>query len=352
MADARAALGANNAYLYKPATALRLRYGTNDPTPWPPELPAGENPMPGGIIDYALARDASGPVKIEILNGAGKLVRSYSSDDPVLNPDPAIDPEGYDAICRQRPTATDCGLPLYWPGPQILVSKRAGLHRFSWDLRYNTIGINDPNAGGDEDATGAVPHHSYSSIYAPWAPPGTYTVKLTVDGKSYTQPITVKLDPRVKTPPAALAQLASLTRDTYEMAIAARAAQAQARELIAQLDKIGGDDAGKLKAEIESVAPPITGAVRRGRGFGRGRGGAAGNTKTLETVTNSLMAAVMATQGAEVAPTADQVAAAAKARADAGEVMRRWNTIKTSSVSAFNAKRKSAGQPPVTVPVE
>ena len=48
------------AYLFKPATAVRVRFGTNDPTPWPPELPAGENPPPGGIIDYYLAADAVG----------------------------------------------------------------------------------------------------------------------------------------------------------------------------------------------------------------------------------------------------------------------------------------------------
>ncbi len=349
MADARAALGSNSAYLYKPATGLRLRYGTNDPTPWPPELPAGENPIPGAIIDYALAKDASGVVKLDILNSTGKLVRSYSSNDLILNPDPAVDPAGYDEICKKRPAATDCGLPLYWPGPQILVSPRAGFHRFSWDMRYNTIGIDDPNAGGDEDANGAVPHHTYSSIYAPWVPPGQYTVRLTVDGKSYTQPITVKLDPRVKTPAAALTQLATMTRDTYEMAMAAYAARLQARDLVAQLDKIGGDDANKLKADIEQLAPPINGPMRRGRG-GRGRGGAGADTKSLETVTNSLMNAVMATQNAEAAPTADQITAAAKARTEASEVLRQWTQIKTTGVANFNAKRKAAGQSTVAVP--
>jgi hypothetical protein len=215
-------------------------------------------------------------------------------------------------------------------------------------MRYNTIGIDDPNAGGDEDAQGAVPHHTYTSIYAPWAPPGVYTVRLTVDGKSYTQPITVKLDPRVKTPAAALTQLATLTRDTYEMAIAAHAARLQARDLVTQLDKIGGDDANKLKSQIETLAPPINGPMRRGRG--RGRGGAGAEQKSLETVTNSLMAAVMATQNAEVAPTADQVAAATKARVEASDVLRQWNQIKTAGVASFNTKRKAAGQSVISVP--
>jgi hypothetical protein len=95
---------------------VRVRFGTNDPTPWPPELPAGENPLPGGIIDYTLAKDASAPVTLDIVDAAGKVVRHYSSDDRVRNPNPALDPVAYDKVCQQTPGAPDCALPLYWPG--------------------------------------------------------------------------------------------------------------------------------------------------------------------------------------------------------------------------------------------
>src|ERR1043166_6259304 len=129
----RQAAAAGNAYLVKPAPAVRVRFGMNDPTPWPPEWPAGENPPPGAIVDYFLPSDAAGPVTLEILDGAGKLVRTYSSSDPVRSPDPAIDPVAYNKVCQQTPTAPDCGLPLYWPAPQMVVSAKAGMHRFSWD---------------------------------------------------------------------------------------------------------------------------------------------------------------------------------------------------------------------------
>jgi photosystem II stability/assembly factor-like uncharacterized protein len=112
-AEAQAAVGRGDAYLYKPQTALRVRHGTNEPTPWPPELPAGENPIPGAIIDYVLPADARGEVKLEIVDANGRIVRDYSSNDPKLRPHPAIDPVAYDKICQQRPSATDCGLPLY-----------------------------------------------------------------------------------------------------------------------------------------------------------------------------------------------------------------------------------------------
>ncbi|HNV74310.1 MAG TPA: hypothetical protein PKH96_06520, partial [Gemmatimonadaceae bacterium] len=85
-AAARSALSSGKPYLFKPAPAVRVRFGTNEPTPWPPEMPSGENPPPGGLIDYYLASDASGPVMLEILNAKGKVVRSYSSTEPVFDP--------------------------------------------------------------------------------------------------------------------------------------------------------------------------------------------------------------------------------------------------------------------------
>ncbi|MFN8574775.1 MAG: hypothetical protein U0132_22160 [Gemmatimonadaceae bacterium] len=182
--QATALAAARAPLLVKPATAVRVRHGTNDPTPWPPELPAGENPIPGAIIDYYLPSDASGVVALDILDATGHVVRHYRSDEPVLNPDPAVDMAGYDKVCQQRPTATYCGLPLYWPAPQIVVSPKAGMHRFSWEMRYDPLPIEDINDNGDEDATGAVPHHTYPTVNAPWAPPGGYTVRLTVEGKS------------------------------------------------------------------------------------------------------------------------------------------------------------------------
>ncbi|HEV8558533.1 MAG TPA: hypothetical protein VGR06_19350, partial [Actinophytocola sp.] len=210
-AEAQAARTAGSAYLFKPAPALRVRFAANDPTPWPPELPAGENPPPGAILDYYLPAAAAGPVTLEILDAAGKLVRGYSSSDPVP-PDPARDPEAYNKLCQQNPSAPHCGLPLYWPAPAMPLSAEAGMHRFGWDLRYAPIA--EGGAGGE--AIGAVPHRTYTVANAPWAPSGSYTVRLTVGGKSLRQPLVLRLDPRVRTPATSLAQLATLSREMYE----------------------------------------------------------------------------------------------------------------------------------------
>jgi hypothetical protein len=342
-AEIRAAQSARAAYLVKPATALRVRFGTNDPTPWPPEMPAGENPPPGGIIDYYLATDAASPVRLDILDAAGTVVRSYSSADPKLVPDPALDPAAYNAACQANPAAPNCALPLYWPGPQMVISPEAGPHRVSWDLRYEPIaGATEP---GGVDATGAVPQRSQPGASAPWAPAGAYTVRLSVDGRSYSQPLTLRLDPRVMTPAPALARLASLSRELYEGAKATHADYVRARALSTALDAAAGDIAA-FKAQLDSVAPAPS---RGGRGFGR-RGGTAGAPLSLEAASSALMAAAMAMQDADVAPTAAQVQAADRARVQARTATARWSILRTTGLAALNAKRKAAGQPAIVIP--
>ncbi|MGH9410116.1 MAG: VPS10 domain-containing protein, partial [Vicinamibacterales bacterium] len=251
----RQAARAGAAYLVKPEPAVRVRFAMNDPTPWPPELPAGENPPPGGTIDYFLGKDATGPVTLAILDTSGKVVRSYSSDDPVPDPDPATDPVAYNRVCQQNPQVADCALPLYWPAPPMVVSTKTGMHRVSWDLHDQPIGGAGGRGGGE--GNGAVPHRTYPSVSAPWATPGSYTVRLTVDGKTYSQPLTLHLDPRVKIAPLALSTLNTLTRQMYDGARAAHAAGDRGRALVAELDQATGDDIAAFKAKVSALAPPL-----------------------------------------------------------------------------------------------
>ena len=331
------------AYLYRPEPATRVRFATNDPTPWPPEVPAGENPPRGGIIDYYLAGNVAGPVTLDVLDAAGKVVRSYSSKDPVPSPDPATDPVAYNRLCQNNPAAPDCALPLYWPAPPMVISTKEGMHRMSWDLRFDPVAT---NAGGGEGGEGAVPHRTYDDVNAPWAPAGNYTVRLTVDGKSYTQPLLLRLDPRVTTPPAALAQVGTLSREMYDGSKLSHTEYVQARSLVSELEKLKGMDVDAFRAQVESLAPaPVTG----GRGFGR-RGGAAAASANLSSVTSTLTGAAMAMQGADVAPTSGEIDAVERARTQLNEVMSRWNAVKTTGLAAFNAKRKAAGESQVKLP--
>ncbi|HTI38812.1 MAG TPA: hypothetical protein VL484_14710 [Vicinamibacterales bacterium] len=341
----RSAASAGTAYLVKPAPAIRVRFGMNDPTPWPPEVPAGQNPPPGALLDYFLAQDSSSPVTIEILDPSGQVVRTYSSEDPVRDPDPAADPEAYNKVCQENPAAPDCGLPLYWPGPQIVVSSKAGMHRVIWDLRYQPL----TEGGGRGGGGAAVPHRTYASVNAPWAPPGSYNVRLTVDGQHYTQPLQLHLDPRVKTPAPGLTQLTTLTKEMYEGARKLHEAAEQARGLATALDQAGPDGA-TLKEAVTALAPPQRAG---GRGAfpafgGPGRGGPAG-PPTLDGASGAMMAAAMGMQGADVTPTARDVQACADARRQSAAVMAKWNRITTVDLPALNAKRKAAGQPAISI---
>jgi hypothetical protein len=338
--QAAEAAAASSAYLFKPATAIRIRFGTNDPTPWPPELLAGENPPPGALIDYYLPAAADGAVKLEVLNGQGKTIRTYSSTDPVRSPDPATDPVAYNKICQQTPTAADCGLPLYWPAPREVLKATAGMHRFSWDMHYDPIGGGGGGGRGGGGGGAAVPHRTYAGVASPWVAPGTYAVRLTVNGKSLMQPITVKMDPRVKITPE-VQQIFTLTTQMEDNAHTVEAAYKDARAL---LDKIkarpqsAANDA--LLKQVEEMAPPAPagggGGGRGGRGGGGGGGGRGAAAEpppppNLSNLAGQMIGAVQAMQGSEMPPTAAQLLACNQQQAAYSAMMAKWAALKAKA---------------------
>ena len=322
-AEARAA---GDAYLFKPAAAARVRFATNDPTPWAPELPAGENPPPGAIIDYTLGVRPNGPVTVEIADAAGTVIRHYTSADTAARPDAALDPEEYERLCENKPTAANCALPLYWPAPPTVIAIAPGMHRVSWDMRYDPIA--EVKSDGVE-ATGAVLHRSFPPAVAPWAPAGRYTVRLTVNGKTQSQPLALELDPRIRTPAAGLARLASLTREMYDGARESHEAYEAARALAARLDSAHTASAQALKAKLDSIAPAERDDQPR-RGRARGGRAAVEAPPTLNGVSDEMLAAAMAMQGADVTPTASQAAACARASTRYRAVMARWRAIESA----------------------
>jgi photosystem II stability/assembly factor-like uncharacterized protein len=309
-AEADAATGA---YLFKPATGIRVRFGTNDPTPWPPELPAGENPPAGAIVDYYLP-SAAGELKLEFLNTQGKVVRTYSTTDTVRKPDPATDPAGYNKLCQDTPSAPDCGLPLYWPAPPQVLKTSAGMHRFTWDMHYDPV-RGTPGGRGD-GSVGAVPHRTYPGVNSPWVAPGVYTVRLTANGRSVTQPIAIRMDPRVKVTPE-VRQIFTLTARIENSAQNALSAQKEARALIERL-KARPQSAGTIAliGKLEEIAP-----IEQG------------DPPTLTSIAGRLIGSVMSMQGAEMAPTAAELAACAKQESAYGALMARWSALKAGAPS-------------------
>jgi hypothetical protein len=314
--QAAEAAASAKAFLFKPAQGIRIRFGTNDPTPWPPEWAAGENPPDGAIVDYYLPSSV-GEAKLEFRNAQGGVVRTYSSSDPVRNPDPGTDPVAYNRFCQDMPTAPDCGLPLYWPAPPQILKTSAGMHRFTWDMHYDPI-PGTPRGRGGDGAVGAVPHRTYPAINSPWVPPGVYTMVLTAGGQSSTQSITIKMDPRVKVTPE-VQQIFTLTAQMERYAKEAIATQKIAHTALDQLKTQPQSlRVSVLIKNLEEIAPleiPADPAA----------------APTLTSIPGQLVGCVMPMQGAEMPPTAAQLSACTKPRAAYAALLAKLATLKTSA---------------------
>ena len=159
-----------DAYLFRPADAVNIAPGSEYGTPQPRDEPLAENPPYGAIIDYYLKSATSNPVTLEVLDPAGETIRRYSSEDKA----PPVDPD-------------TLNVPAFWRRTPEPLSAAAGMHRWVWDLRPTPAAA--PPARGGGGGFG----RSEARVL-----PGAYTVKLTVGGRSYIQPLKVKMDPRSK----------------------------------------------------------------------------------------------------------------------------------------------------------
>ncbi|HSA95185.1 MAG TPA: glycoside hydrolase, partial [Acidobacteriota bacterium] len=258
-----AAVASAEATLFKPRTATRVRYNMNTDTPLPPDEPGGENPPDGAVIDYALKADASGPVTLEIVDGKGRTVRRYSSDDK-----------------SELPTPETAPVPLYWYRRPLRLQTTAGMHRFLWDMRYQPI-----EGGGGRGGRGGLPISAtpFNTVPVPnsiWAPPGLYTAKLTAGGRTLKQPIALRLDPRVKTPAEGLRRQAEMSVALYEGILASQAELQKLRVLRGQVKR--AEDAA-AKAQAPAAALDALAAFDKkaadlegGTGAAGGPGGAGG----------------------------------------------------------------------------
>ena len=232
-------VAASEVHLFRPQAALRVRWDANTDTPLPPDEPMSPNPPDGAIVDYLL-KDAA-PVTLEILDAKGRLVRRYSSDDAPIEP------------------KDDGNVPRWWPRPYAPPSLQAGLHRFVWDLHWGPA----PHVLEGGYPIAAIPGNTPKEPRGPWALPGKYTVRLTAAGKTLTQPLTVKMDPRVKTPLPALQQqlelsqkLAKAMDDDFAMLEEVRAAR-KARPDDRRLEEIEGGEKRERPWEKRDQKPAL-----------------------------------------------------------------------------------------------
>jgi hypothetical protein len=290
----------------------------NTDTPLPPDFPAGENPPDGAVLDYYLQSASSSPVTLEIKDSAGKTVRKYSSADKPAPPDPML------------------AIPTYWVRPPQTLSAAAGMHRFLWDMHYPDV----PGVGA-EYPIAAIPHNTAPQPSGPWALPGQYTVVLTANGKSYSQPLTIKMDPRVKTSLAGLQQQFKLSNDLYTQLLTLSPAAEEAGALRKQLKdlqpKATGDALAAIKALDQKLQALAGGATRRP--------GAGTEPPTLGALKTKFLTLFGVFQEADVTPSTQAAAAVADLQKQLPPLMDRWKAMQSQDIPALNQQLKNANLP-------
>jgi|CZKL01.1.fsa_nt_gi photosystem II stability/assembly factor-like uncharacterized protein len=308
--------------LFKPGDAYRVRRSTYTDTPMPPDEPSGENPPDGAVIDYSLPTSVQGPVTLEILDAAGKVVRSYSSTDTAEST-----PE---ELAKQL-------IPLYWLRMPKVLPATPGMHRWVWDLHYAT-----PVSTRYEYPISAVPHDTPRLPQGALALPGTYQVRLTVAGKVLTAPLSIKVDPRVKASKADLESLFNLEFELSNMVTSSNKAALEAHSVRGQIENLSKTASPELKDALEKrdqeFAELLSG--KRNPSGGEAEPG-------LDQVSAGASALYIQVGSADAAPTSVQQKAGDHLRQEVDEVSRKWEQLKAKALPDLNRKLSAAHLPSI-----
>ena len=321
----------SNVYFYKPATAIRLRNDMNQDTPLPPEMPAGDNPPTGAIFDYYFKTAPQDEVAIAVYDSKGQLVRKLSSTRETLR--------------SEEPPP----VPNYWVYHPTPLATNAGMNRYVWDLRYTA-----PEALQHTYPISALYERTHAEPQGPFVVPGTYEVRLTVDGKTYKQPLTVTMDPRVKITQAELEQqlqfeqqIDQLITDTFNL-------HEQAAKFLDEVsdrqNALKNNDQAKATldavSELQGKAEKLQGEIQRGfGGFGK--------PKPTFTLLNGELSGLSETAGqADQAPTDAMHVAYHDYCQDLTKVAQQWSDLMKQDVPAVNTQLTQQKLQPLTPVME
>ncbi len=312
-----------DAWLFRPQTAIRMRAESDQGTPVPMDEALAANPPEGAMLDYYLKEKASSPIQLEIFDAEGKLVRRFSSDD-----------------VSHKTNPNDVPIQIEWvrdPKPLLAV---AGMHRFVWDLRYA------PPKGV---------HRSFWGPAGPLAVPGNYTVKLTANGKSSTQPLTIKLDPRVKTLQETLARqfgLASkLAARLGEVSIASQQVGDLRKQIDARKKEAGGNT--ELLTALQGLVEKIEATVEPDSDADFGLFGLAPpgqEHEPIPRVVAALSGLLIIVDSSDLGPTADAASASAAWEEAAQETLARWAAFQKDDLASVNGLLEKAKLKPLVTP--
>jgi len=320
--DARVA--ASPAYLFAPQTSIRVRRDVNQDTPLPPETPAGANPPAGAILDYFLKSPPEGEIALEIFDRQGQLVRRFSSAD------------------RSGEPETAPLFPTYWLRPAEAPAKTAGMHRLIWDLRYPRPAV-------------LHPRYSMAAVYGQDTPtlpegplvlPGEYEARLSVAGRTYSQPLRVQMDPRVTTSPEDLARQLELGRKISSALAQNFEASREVRALRSQLQTLRqrlGDDA-QAKAIVSAAAE----LDRRAAAIEGRANNSAEPSEGLDRLDETLAGLATVVDSADAAHTAQASAFFDQVEKELRAQLALWDELRRKDLPALNALMRESKIAPIT----
>ena len=302
---------------YRPDKAVRVQLDLNGDTPIPPDLPAGQNPPDGALLDYYLKTAPVGDITLAIYDSAGQLVREFSSkpEAPSTEPPPNV--------------------PDYWLGHPAPLTKNAGMNRFLWDLRYTA-----PLALRHEYPISAMYKNTPAEPQGALVVPGAYQARLTVNGKTYKQPLVVVRDPRVTTSQEALERQLALEKKAANLVTVSYGFDRQAvvlREAIAgdekKLENQNPDTVKALEA-FDLKVTAIKGSARRGGG-----GPPIGKPKPSFTLLNSELGSLATVvDSADSDPTPAMESAYNDYCRDLKTTATNWNALVKGDLVTLNAQ--------------
>ena len=225
----------SNTKLLAPETAIRIRRSENTDTPLPPETPLGQNPPAGAIINYYLAKNISSEITLDIYDKAGTLIRHYSSNDKEVPP-------------SSQPYFMLEWLPAFKP-----LTTHAGLNRFVWDLHYPS----PPAEYNYYSMKADVYDGSIEEPEGPMALPGKYKIVLTLEGKTYSQHLDLKMDPRVKVSEKALKDQLNLGLEIWNASAVNNNLRSILSSIAKQLTIIKADNNTELITKLDSLKGKI-----------------------------------------------------------------------------------------------
>ena len=323
------AIASAPAYLFKPGDAIRSRENGNWDQPMNPELPHALNPPFGALIYYHLSKKPN-DIKLQVFDSAGKLVRTITS----------VVPAKY-----ERPPYPDDWLKS--PESRAL-STNIGTNRINWNLRYDDPPGFNPDINNQMNA---APDSVTPGPHGPLVLPGTYTVKLIVDGQTYTQNVIVHNDPRIGESPKMMAAL----RTQNKLALAAWAGMTASYDANAEVAAVRAQLAAMPRAswpaDVAAAATALDtklatfGGAPAGRGggggggFGGGGGRAPGSILSFTAVNGSFYTVLgpLSQNGIDMPPTKAMINTWESASREFTLTANAWKTMVTDDLVAFNS---------------